>query len=140
MIWFRYRKSGGYVFAMSGDAASAASWPDDVVFGVLTDPPTLDGVNLGVPKKWDGTDVRDATQTEIDGFPAQRDADELLIDRDQAAKSYTDDPVLRKALVALVKVLVDEINTLRALHSLPDRTLAQAKTAIQNAITNGDVD
>ena len=45
-----------------------------------------------------------------------------------------------QALRALVKVLLDEINTLRALHSLGDRTLAQAKTAIQGAIDAGDVD
>lgn len=41
---------------------------------------------------------------------------------------------------ALAEVILDELNTLRALHSLPDRTLGQAKTAIQNKIDNGDVD
>lgn len=35
-------------------------------------------------------------------------------------------------LRAFASVMVDEINILRANHSLPDRTLAQLKTAIRN--------
>ena len=35
---------------------------------------------------------------------------------------------------AFAGVVLDEINTLRAVHSLPDRTLVQLKTAIRNKL------
>lgn len=60
--------------------------------------------------------------------------------RGEAKANYDGQISMGQALRALVKVLIDEINILRAQHSLPDRTLAQAKTAIQNAIDAGDVD
>lgn len=41
---------------------------------------------------------------------------------------------------AFADVLKDEINTLRALHSLAPRTLAQLKTAIINRVNSGSVD
>jgi len=43
-------------------------------------------------------------------------------------------------LRAAVLVLVDQINTLRALHSLPAGTKAQIRTAIRNKIDSGDAD
>ncbi len=58
-----------------------------------------------------------------------------------AAKACIDGQVAdRMILRAIVKLMIDEFNTLRALHSLPDRTLAQAKNAIQNTVDAGDVD
>ena len=43
-------------------------------------------------------------------------------------------------LRAFADILREEINSLRTLHSLPDRTLAQLKTAIQNRVDDGTVD
>ena len=43
-------------------------------------------------------------------------------------------------LRALVLVMVDEINILRAEHSLADRTAAQVRTAIKNKLNSGDAD
>lgn len=40
-----------------------------------------------------------------------------------------------KILKAFAELLVDEFNILRALHSLPDRTFAQLRTAIRNKVT-----
>jgi len=65
-------------------------------------------------------------------------ADQAL--RASARGQYDGQTTAGQAFRALVKVLLDEINTLRAQHSLADRTLAQAKTAIQSAIDSGDVD
>ena len=65
-------------------------------------------------------------------------ADSVL--RTSATGQFDGQTTEGQALRALVKVLLDEVNILRAQHSLADRTLAQAKTAIQNAINNGDVD
>lgn len=45
-----------------------------------------------------------------------------------------------RVLRALVSVLLDEVNTLRTLHGLPQRTLAQAKTAILNRLDDSAVD
>lgn len=41
---------------------------------------------------------------------------------------------------AFAEVMKDEINVLRAQHSLPDRTISQLKTAIKNKITSGNAD
>jgi hypothetical protein len=46
-------------------------------------------------------------------------------------------PLLLRAFADVVK---DEVNILRALHSIPDRTLAQLRTAIDGRIDSGDVD
>ena len=43
-------------------------------------------------------------------------------------------------LRALVLVMVDEINILRAEHSLADRTAVQVRTAIKNKLNSGDAD
>jgi hypothetical protein len=43
-------------------------------------------------------------------------------------------------LRAFADVIKDEINVLRAQHSLPDRTLAQLKSAINSRINDGTVD
>ncbi len=43
-------------------------------------------------------------------------------------------------LKAFADVLREEINSLRALHSLPPRTLVQLKNAIRNRIDDGTVD
>ena len=54
-----------------------------------------------------------------------------------ARDSITDEIDLVESLVrALALVLLDEINTLRAEHSLAARTTAQVKTAIRNKLGN----
>lgn len=70
-----------------------------------------------------------ADQTNIDAATA---AALVTVDRDTEKDVYD----VRRLFRALVESLVDEINTLRALHSLPDRTVAQARTAILSKIDN----
>jgi hypothetical protein len=56
----------------------------------------------------------------------------VTISRDGEKDSYDSKRLFR----ALVEVLLDEINVLRAIESLPDRTIAQARTAIRGKIDN----
>lgn len=68
---------------------------------------------------------------------AEFDADRIARDKD-GQKLRLDDVQGERVLRGIVKVLVDELNILRAQHALPDRTLSQARTAILNAI-DGDI-
>lgn len=45
-----------------------------------------------------------------------------------------------RLLRALLDIMLDEINTLRALHSLPARTLSQLKTQLAGRIDSGDAE
>jgi hypothetical protein len=93
--------------------------------------------------------IIDPDLTAVSGFPArywvitgdavmlmdqaQRDAlDATLLDqaRDAAVNAALDN--VEDVLRQIVKLMVDEINILRAQHGLPARTLAQVKTAIRN--------
>lgn len=79
----------------------------------------------------------DVLQAPLDAALAAYIADQANIDAataaatrvvaDDAEKARYDE---RKIFRALVEILLDEVNTLRALHTLPDRTVAQARTAI----------
>ena len=59
----------------------------------------------------------------------------------EGAKNIIDanakDSVLMRALIL---ILIDEFNILRAKHGLPSRTIEQLKTAIKSRIDNGDAD
>ena len=54
--------------------------------------------------------------------------------QEQSAKDNLDGEIILRAIVRLI---VDELNVLRAEHALPDRTYAQARTAIFNLIDGG---
>lgn len=60
------------------------------------------------------------------------DAAELTASRDDVINNEIDN--LEGVVRAFAQVMMDEINILRAEHSLPDRTLAQLKTAIRNKV------
>lgn len=88
----------------------------------------------------DGGIVRNMTQTEKDTLTAYEEAQRDLNIRD-SAKTEMDGFQSRGLLLrALADIIKDEINVLRAFHSLPDRTLTQLKTAIQNRIDSGIID
>ena len=70
--------------------------------------------------------TRDARDAEIAAYEQGR--------LDQSAKDNLDTQIILRAIVRLV---VDELNILRAEHALPDRTYAQARTAIFNLIDGG---
>jgi len=117
---------------------------------------------LGFAKINDTGTVRNATQPEIDGFAAIEDEDENNQDADAAIDLFESHPRFRKMMVAFADILKDEFNLLRqwqmsfkaevaaasnlndlktsvaALPGLPDRTLAQLKTAITNRISKDD--
>lgn len=127
-----------------GDPANKATW--------LVSPSALQGAAQAIINAFD---TSQAAQTAWENLMARASAQ-------AAIDARTDD--LLKLLRAEAAVLVDEINALRqwvtsfkaavaasstladmktrvaALNNLPDRTLAQAKTAIKAAIAAGTVD
>jgi len=137
MAIFLFRVNGGEVSGTSVDLNAYVGVP--VLFSTITNPTLPDGADISVPKILDGTTVRNATAPEIANFAVALAADQNTIDK-QIAQDFIDvDPTRRKAFKAVALTLIDEINILRALHSLPDRTLAQAVTTIKAKIANEDV-
>jgi len=87
----------------------------------------------GVPSKyWVITDdvISEMSQEEKDAV----DANALSDRRDAAVSGMMDE--LESDLRQLVRLMMSEINILRAEHGLPARTLAQLKTAIRNGYGN----
>lgn len=71
---------------------------------------------------------------------AQRVLDDLAAIRAGAAAGLDGFAEVPLALRAFADVVREEINILRALHTLTPRTLSQLKTAITNKVNSGDVD
>lgn len=143
-----YRTSGGEVVKIS-PTDQQFDQRDTNYWTVAADPAFPDGTELreggngplrvlGFAKIIDGGSCRNATQPEIDGFAALETADENLMDKDGAIDLFQNHPRFRKMMVAFADIIKDEINILRATQSLPDRTLAQLKTAIQNRMSEND--
>lgn len=122
-------------------------------FGVQTDPARPDGDNvrdlsgadpgplrvLGFAKIWDSTNVRNATQVEIDTFSPDEVEDENEDDAEEAETLIDQgNPVTRKILKAVALVTMDEINILRALHALPLRTKVQLLNAVKSKVSKDD--
>jgi len=117
---------------------------------------------LGFAKIWDSSTVRNATAGEITTFGTSETDDDKLQDRDAAIDLFNTHPRFRKMMTAYADIDKDEINALRGwlesfkaevalatslanlktriatLPSMPDRTLAQLKTAIQNRMSEND--
>jgi hypothetical protein len=139
MSTFLFRINGGEVQGVSVDPNTYSSVTDPLLDFVVN-PSTPDGADLGIPKIFiSPSTVRDATAPEIANFPVD-EAFDLNVTQKQTAEDLIDvQIVFRKSFKALILVLIDEINVLRTLHSLPDRTLSQAVTAIKAKISNEDV-
>ncbi len=71
-----------------------------------------------------------ADQVNIDAAFLQAEID---AESERVRNTFDDDE--RRLLRAFAELLVDELNTLRALHSLAPRTPAQLRTAIRNKVT-----
>lgn len=117
---------------------------------------------LGYSKINDAGTVRNATQPEIDTFAAAQEDDENQQDATGAQALFLVHPRNRKQMTAFADIIKDEFNILRgwlvdfkvevaaaanlgdlktriaALPDLPDRTLAQLKTAITARIDKDD--
>jgi hypothetical protein len=70
-----------------------------------------------------------ADQTNIDAATA---ADQETAEKDSEKEAYD----VRRLFRALVEILLDEINILRTIEGLPNRTIDQARSAIRNTIDN----
>lgn len=71
---------------------------------------------------------------------AAAEAARLVNIRTEAAAGLNEFEVSPLLLRAFADIIKDEFNILRALHGLPDRTLAQLRTAIKNRVNDGTVD
>ncbi len=144
-----YRISSGEVISISISDDLFEEY-DDEFRDVLTNPPLPDGTQLmspgtygshrvlGYAKIVDNGTVRNATQQEIDSFGAAFADDQAQKEANKAEEYLENDPKFRRVMTALMAILVDEINTLRSQHGLPDRTLSQLKNAIKNRIDKDD--
>ena len=182
MAFALYRKSNNEV--MKWSAIQQFLEADPIYYGVAVDPVTPDGTEvrdrsgaepgpmrqLGFAKIYvPGTNtMRNATQGEIDGFEVGTQTDRKGQDL-ELAQGYFDEtnrftsPVIRKILKALVKMIVNEHNTMAArfnalraemlaasnladlkarvtanTQNFPVRTLGQAKTALLRELQPGD--
>jgi hypothetical protein len=132
---------------------------DPTYWGVLTDPDFPDGsgpvrevlpdgswgdlrqlgfAKIAEPGTGANGTVRLATQPEIDAWTGTYQAYENKQDETRVKDWVENHPQFRKFFAAFADILIDEINILRAEHSLGDRTLAQLKTAMLNRISEND--
>ena len=109
------------------NSTAEADLPEPVANYILD--PDLSGVVNQPLKYWviNGDNVLLADQAARDVI----DASELNVTRDEIAGRMDN---VEDELRAVVLVLIDELNVLRALHGLSDRTPAQAKTGIRNKL------
>ena len=93
----------------------------------------------------DEFDVPDVTQPDLDTALADyianqtaRDATFVQVQADVETNRVQDtfDDDERRLLRAFAGLLIDELNTLRTLHGLPDRTSAQLRTSLRNKVAN----
>ena len=136
-----YRISSGEVIAISTEDNPYTGNPD--IFAVISNATYPDGTTfskrvLGAAKILDGTVIRNATQSEIDAFQAAAIDDRNIKDAAEAIEYLQTDAKIRRILTAFADIIVSEINILRSEHGLPDRTLSQLKTAIENRISKDD--
>jgi hypothetical protein len=139
------------------------SFPDmnPVYWGVLTDPTVGSGVPdvlvLDVDSKPSrvqgeavhanvaGTEIRLASQAEIDTYSPGETEDAKQQDADGAENLAETNPRFRKVFKAMAKLMVDqlnvlrqEINTINGDTALSDITYPQAYTALKNGISKDD--
>ena len=121
----------------------AAHTPDyDQRTDVLINPDILDLDGLVFQKYWkhDTGAIIEYTQAEKDAQDAAELASFNLSVRTTAKSNMVDFAAIPLVLRSFADVVKDEINILRTLHSLPDRTLSQLKDAIQARVDSGDAD
>ncbi len=129
--FYLYRKNGGQVIAI----ATATTWTPDDYFGEYEDEAQKD---LATPQWSDGNEIRNATAPEIANFPTavaedtvdmeQAHADDI-VDGDSSCKCGA-----MRTTRALMEVVVDELNILRDLHSLADRTIEELIASMKTKI------
>lgn len=90
-------------------------------------------------RKWSGSAVKEMTQAEKDAVDAALEAARRAALRTEADANLSVNRDDRSLIIrALAKTILDEINILRAQHSLTPRTFSQMVTAVQNKIAAGE--
>ena len=137
---YLFRVNGGEVLSVSIDPTAYAGI--DSLLSTVTNPPTPDGLDLAVPKIWDGTNLRNATAGEIATFVTAAATDLTTTQRNTAVARFQTDPNFRKVLRSIVGLMVTQLNIVRQNPTtvFAAITQAQAETAIVNAINAGTFD
>lgn len=126
---YLYRVSSGEVGPISSSESLPGGWDAlPTSLAVVTDPTVADGAQR--PLIYDGTRVRSATQQEADGFAAAVLADEAAARKAAAKAALTADNLHGRILRAVLRVMLDEVNTLRTRAGVATRTEQQVATAI----------
>jgi hypothetical protein len=157
--YFVYRINGGEVLVGSVDSQNVSGF-----FAQAQDPNTPDGVDLSVPKIYDGSSVRNATAQEIAYFAVAKDQDDAVLARSNQSGLLILGNKNGIVYKAIAEVMINEINILRrwivsfknqvalsssladlktiisGLSDLPDRTPTQARNAVQSSIKSGNND
>ncbi|PIQ23119.1 hypothetical protein COW64_25820 [bacterium (Candidatus Blackallbacteria) CG18_big_fil_WC_8_21_14_2_50_49_26] len=153
-----YRLSSGEVLKISTESITkpAQEFPDrdPTIFGVAINPSVPDGTQvreetssslgplrvLGLAKHYDlaAHTVRNATTSDLNAYAVSENNDNNELDRRRAVHLFESDPAFRKIFIAFADMLMQEINTLRAQHGLPKRTLAQIRAAIGQRVSKDE--
>jgi hypothetical protein len=140
-----YRANGGQVLVVSDSPLTASYIPgtfDRAYYLVANNVSAPDGVDLSVPKIYDGSVVRNATAQEQTTFATAAAADATQQTRAQAILALRSDMVFRKVIGAVVDVMVQQLNILRTqpttAFSALDKTAVKA--VIEGRIADGSND
>jgi len=134
MANYIYRKRSGEVVATTLKPANVdgrlyvlaqGAVVDTAYLGTAVEPPLPDGVDMSVPKMFDGTSVRNATAGEIAAFAAAVAADQAIQIRQAAIDLVTNDVTLRKVVKAVVgELIAGLVPVLNQLRQNPTTTFA----------------
>lgn len=158
---FLYRKNGGQVVGLSVNAYSGFN---ATYYDTAANPALPDGKDLGTPKLFAAGTVRNATAPEIANFSVAQAADEMLQARQEASDLLDTAYPIAKLHRAVLLLVLDELNVLRAWITdfkadvsgaatlaalktavaadadLPARTNAQLVAAIRSKLSAGTAD
>ena len=149
LVFFNEAATPQQVTSVTGPSVNQGPFVDSgrTDFVIAPDLSALEGIVLRKYWKHSGGLIISYTAAEITtqdaaeaAAQAQRALDDIAAIRADAAEGLSGFDVSPLVLRAFAEILIDEINTLRALHSLGDRTLLQLKNAITNTVNSGDVD
>jgi len=121
-------------------SVNTPDYSDRVGTDVVINPDTSGNVEEMRYWRHDAGAIRDMDAGEKAAFDAEIDAALLAANRAGSKAVIDVSNVEGFKIRAIVELMIREVNILRAQHTLPDRTLAQAKQAYLDLIDEGAVD
>ena len=112
--------------------------------GMEVNPPDIDVTRpfnnrvLGFAKRYSGKEIRNASESEITSWYEQDDKDARKQDKKAAQARLEANPVNRKVNKAFVKLILNEINDLRAAVDLPARDARDLLAQVNSLLSEDD--